>query len=45
MVTLRPVIEEARRIAQLTQLNISFEEYNSPYDKSAIIVIHKMVLA
>jgi hypothetical protein len=43
MVTLRPVIEEARRIAQLTQLNISFEEY--PYDKPAIILINRLVLA
>jgi hypothetical protein len=44
MVTLRPVIEEAQRIAQLTQLNISIDEYDPPLDQ-VLIAIHKMVLA
>jgi hypothetical protein len=44
MVTPRPVIEEAQRIAQLTQLNISVEECNSTHHEPALIAIHKMVL-
>jgi hypothetical protein len=44
MVTSRPVIEEAQRIAELTQLNISIEQYQSSYGEPAI-AIHKMVLA
>jgi hypothetical protein len=44
MVTSRPVIEEAQRIAELTQLNISIEQYQSPYGEPTI-AIHKMVLA
>jgi hypothetical protein len=42
MVTLRPVIEEAQRIAKLTQLNIFVDECDSTYLE---IAIHKMVLA
>jgi hypothetical protein len=45
MVTPRPVIEEAQMIAQLTQLNISVDEYDLPYREQAPIAIQKMVLA
>jgi hypothetical protein len=45
MVTPRPAIEEAQRIAQLTQLDVSVGEFNSPHHESALIAIHKMVLA
>jgi hypothetical protein len=43
-VTLRPVIEEAQRIAQLTQLSISVEESTSLSPEPALSVINKLVL-